>query len=112
MSLPTQDEVGKWVEYNFGPYDKDDYQRKLTIVAGLAEEVGEVMRCVTKAEQGIRGSWGQWMQDLEAELADVYIKLVDVANCYDIDLETSIARRWRSVSERDWVKYPKNGRSG
>ena len=98
-----QEECDVWVNRNF------PNRSKAAVIGGLGEEVGEVLRACVKHDQGIRGTADEWMYELEKELGDVFIKLCDVANFYDIDLELAIVNRWHSVQKRDWVTDPEKG---
>jgi NTP pyrophosphatase (non-canonical NTP hydrolase) len=94
------EEICSWQHRNFG------VGSALVAVAGLGEEVGEVMRCAVKDHQGIRGTHEEWMTELGKELGDAYIKLVDVARYYGIDLDEAITNRWDVIRRRDWLADP------
>lgn len=94
-------DIAAWVERNFG-----ETRSPLSVVGGLAEETGEVCRAAVKDDQGIRGTHEEWMEELQKEVGDVYIKLVDVATFYGFDLQDAIEKRWSSIRMRDWVKDP------
>lgn len=98
-----QDDVVTWRDYNFGN------ENELATVAGLAEETGEVCRAAVKMSQGIRGSREEWLDEIEKEVADVFIKLMDVSSFYGFDLATAIQSRWSSVRQRNWIDNPKSG---
>lgn len=96
-----QDEIGEWQEYNFPA--KTPFDNAISTL-GLVEEVGEMCRSIVKMEQGIRGTREEWMEDLKKELGDVFIKLCDVSNRYDVNLSNAIHDRWQNVRKRDWQK--------
>lgn len=97
-----QTAIAAWLKQNFPD------RNALTVVAGTAEEVGELCRAAVKLEQGIRGTEAQWRAEIEKEVGDVFIKLADVADYYGIDLADAIVVRWASVRARDW----RNNRKG
>jgi NTP pyrophosphatase (non-canonical NTP hydrolase) len=98
-----QEDFNVWHDHNF----KDS--NELETIAGLAEEAGEVCRAAVKMSQGIRGTREDWMDELEKECGDVFIKLMDVAGFYGFDLTTAIQARWKSVRQRNWVDDPSKG---
>jgi NTP pyrophosphatase (non-canonical NTP hydrolase) len=91
-----QGDISAWIAHNFPD------RQPLGVVAGLAEETGEVCRAAVKMEQGIRGTREEWLGELGNELADVFIKLVDVADFYGLNLAVCIHNRWAVVRLRDW----------
>lgn len=92
-----------WLVSNFGP-DGLDTRSELTVVLGFSEEAGELARPVVKMNQGIRGTREEWLGKLQEEIGDVFIKLVDIADWYGLDLVDVIEARFAEISERDWVK--------
>lgn len=91
-----QHHVDVWVNHNFPHRDWG------TVAAGTAEEVGELMRCCVKLEQGIRGTREEWLDEMSKEVADVLIKLMDVCSFYGIDFGRAVLDRWDTVSQRDF----------
>lgn len=93
------EEVLEWTEHNFEPnYD--------ACVWGTIEEFGELMRCLTKIRQGIRGSRQEWEEELGKEAGDVIIKLVQVMDFHGMSLSDCLEERWETVSKRDWKANP------
>ena len=97
-----QAEGWKWVQHNF-PNGKP-YQPLL----GVAEEVGELAHAHLKAEQGIRNTTSE---DKEDAIGDIIIYLADYCNRNGLDIQHSLEIAWETASKRDWVKFPKNGRT-
>jgi len=93
-------EIANWVENNFRA------ETRATITLGIAEEAGEVCRAVLKQQQGIRGTYEEWDEEIKKELADVYIKLVHLASFIGWDLSKLIETRWIEIQKRDWIKNP------
>lgn len=99
--------IEDWMLSNFGPAGLDT-RSAVTVTAGMTEEVGELMRCVTKLEQGIRGTREEWLAEMKKEIGDVFIKLVDIADWYAIDILEAIHNRfYDDIQPRDWVKDQK-----
>lgn len=96
-----KDVVEAWLAYNFSN------ETRVTAALGLCEEVGEVARAVLKQEQGIRGTWEEWDEEIKKELSDVYVKLIHVAMICGFDLDEAVAQRWEVLRQRDWVNNPK-----
>lgn len=98
-----QTEQKLWASKNFG--NKPSYQSLL----GVMEEAGELAHAHLKAEQQIRN------QDYDAKkqdaIGDIMIYLMDYCNREGYDLQDIITQTWSEVCKRDWVKYPKNGRT-
>ena len=89
-----------WQNRNF-PMGKP-YQPLL----GALEELGELAHAHLKCEQGIRDTK---QEDKEDAVADVIIYLVDYCNRNNIDMQKTVVETWNKVSQRDWIKYPKDG---
>ena len=96
-----QEDIAAWAKRNFPDENRE------TVVLGLAEEVGEMARAALKRYQGIRGTAREWELELRKEIGDVLIKLIHVAEVWDIDLTQAVLERWDEVSRRDFVTNPK-----
>jgi NTP pyrophosphatase (non-canonical NTP hydrolase) len=95
-----------WVEHNF-PNSTELWVPAL----GVAEEAGELCHAILKMSQGIRGTKQEHRAAVEDAVGDICIYLMDLCNKMDLSFELSILRTWREVRQRDWIKYPKNGRT-
>lgn len=93
-----RDELLAWVRYNFPS------ESRVTSTLGLAEEAGEVCRAVLKQEQKLRGSYEEWDEEIKKELADVYVKIEQLADMCGWDLHDLIEDRWLELKKRDWIK--------
>jgi NTP pyrophosphatase (non-canonical NTP hydrolase) len=102
-----QKEIGDWSWENFGstylPYD-------LAPLLGAVEELGELCRALLKAAQGIRGEYHKHMDDVRDSLGDLVIYLMDFCERNRLDLWECVMQAWSEVRERDWRKYPKDGK--
>lgn len=81
---------------------------------GTVEELGELAGAVLKAEQGIRSgtSAAESKERVEDAVADLVIFLTSFCNTRKIDLESVVWNTWeQEVEPRDWVKFPKDGRT-
>lgn len=89
------DRIAAWVEKHFP--DAPIEWRALV----LAEETGEVMRCIVKMQTGARGTEAEWRENLFIEIGDTFIALQALANSASIDLDDAVARRWSTVERTD-----------
>lgn len=91
-----------WLSHNFP--DQHPYQPLL----GLIEEVGELAHAHLKMEQGIRDST---IADVKDAVGDILIYLASYCNANGIYLTDAANEAWKQVKNRDWIKYPKDGRT-
>lgn len=98
-----QADITAWQIYNF------PNSTEMQVYCGMGEEVGEVLRAVTKRSDGIRGTREDWTRELKKELGDVLIKCFDAARYEGWSLQEVLEERWAVVRERDWQRYPETG---
>lgn len=67
----------------------------------LAEEVGELARCVVKRHHGNRGSTEDWTAELRREMGDVLLVLCNLAHIEGFDLLDAGAERLAVILVRD-----------
>lgn len=102
VGIPTwQQRAGEWTDSRFP--DDDLSQRGLV----LGEETGEVLRCILKARQNIRGGTDRWMDELPKEAADVFFCLVALAHRAGFDLLDAIEERWLDLAGRTYDRPEK-----
>lgn len=89
-------EVGVWIDSRF---PDDTIERRGLI---LAEETGEIVRCILKAAQQIRGGSDHWNDQLPDEVGDGLISLLGICHRAGIDVDQAIALRWREVRQRTY----------
>lgn len=90
--------AGGWTDSRFP--DDDLKQRGLV----LGEETGEVLRCILKAEQDIRGGRDKWLAELPDEVADVFFCLAAIAHRAGFNLSAAIFRRWNELNQRHYER--------
>lgn len=101
-----QGSVLAWSKHNF----KD--QEEINPAMGAVEEMGELMHAILKERQGIRNpknDEGSWDDDIKDAVGDVVVYLMDYCGRRGIDFWDAVELTWIEVSQRDWIKFPKNG---
>lgn len=94
-----------WLDHNFGQQRTNPHQGLL----GVVEEIGELAHAHLKLEQGIRLNENHVAKARDA-VGDLVIFLAGYCTCMGWDLAGCVSDAWAEVSQRDWVKYPTNGR--
>jgi len=106
MSLKQlQDEQRPWVAHNF-PGRQPFYP-----LLGAMEELGELAHAHLKGLQGIRHTPEEIKLMKQDAVADIIIYLSDYCSAEGLCLMTAVETAWREVRERDWVKFPTDGRT-
>ena len=100
-----QMEVASWVDYNF-PNSKP-YRPLL----GAVEELGELCHAQLKSEQGIRGDDALHQKEKIDAVGDIIVYLCDYCSQCGISLEAAVRDTWDKVKQRNWIMFPKNGRT-
>ncbi len=100
-----QAQVGLWSRRNF-PKNKPYFP-----LLGAFEECGELAHAHLKQEQGIRGTIAEHEAAKKDAVADIVIYLADYCERHDIDMASAVEETWDQVRTRDWIKFPKNGRT-
>jgi NTP pyrophosphatase (non-canonical NTP hydrolase) len=67
----------------------------------MTEEVGEVAKAIRK-ELGFDGNKPENIDHLAEELVDVLNYVLDIANNYNVDLESAFRAKWIKNSTRTW----------
>lgn len=99
-----QSEVAEWGRRNF-PNAKEHQP-----LLGVQEECGELAHAHLKMEQGIRGTQEEHFAAKEDAVGDIMIFLAHYCYLNRIDLENATLNAWNHVKDRDWIKFPKNGK--
>ena len=99
-----QEQVARWSVENFG------HQPLYRALMGIAEEVGELMHCRLKFEQGIR-QYSQTRFEVESAdaIGDIIIYLADYCDRLGLSLEDCVRTTWARVRQRDWRKDREKG---
>lgn len=97
--------VSEWSNHNF-PNNKPHMP-----LLGVSEEVGELCHAHLKMEQGIRGNLDEHKAAKADAVGDTIIYLADYCNRNDLSLELCVRAAWNEVKDRDWIKFPKNGKT-
>ena len=78
----------------------------------MADEVGQLCHYILKRTQRIReGADGKVTMEISDAFADVVIYGINLMSKEGVDAEKVLDKTIKSVLERDWVKYPYNGRT-
>lgn len=97
-----QIEIEEWRRRNF-PGSSANQQ-----LFGIVEELGELCHSILKQEQGIRTNENHIAKERDA-IGDMLIFLLNYCSFRDYILENIIRDTWKEVSQRDWIKYKKDG---
>lgn len=69
----------------------------------LAEEVGELMKCIRKSHADMRIDQNKvYEMDTAGEIADILIVLTTIANKLDLDIEQAFRAKEEKNKLRDW----------
>lgn len=80
-------------------WTKDSYAEKFLL---FTEEVGELAKAIRKTQGLYQEKASQKHLELEEEFADVLSYLLDLANCFQIDLETAFREKEQVNATRTW----------
>src|SRR6266705_4631449 len=80
-------------------WNKDNYAEKFLL---FTEEVGELAKAIRKNQGLYQEKARQKHLELEEEFADVLSYLLDLANCFQVDLETAFREKEQVNSARTW----------
>lgn len=86
-------------------------KKKYHGLLGAVEELGELCHTYLKAEQGIRAGADGWKENAADCVADTIIFLASFCNTHGIVMQHAVDDAWSEVSQRDWIAYPKDGRT-
>lgn len=97
-------EHSEWAQRNWPGY------APYRAVLGMMEELGELSHAHLKTIDGIRGTAESHSLKERDALGDLLLFACAFASAQGYDLETILNETWEQVSQRDWIKYPLNGR--
>lgn len=69
----------------------------------LGEEIGELFKAIRKSE-GIAIDPASKINNIEDEIADIFIYLCSIANRFDINIEQAFLKKEEINKQRKWVK--------
>ena len=100
----VQDEHRSWQLHNFGP------PSVVESLIGVTEELGELSHAYLKNRQGIRLNENH-EEKMKDAVGDLLIYLIAFCEAKRFDLEDILQKTWDEVRQRDWVKFPNNGKT-
>lgn len=80
-------------------WTKDNYAEKFLL---FTEEIGELAKAIRKTHGLYQEHARQNSLNLEEEFADVLSYLLDLANCFGVDLEQAFRAKERINATRTW----------
>ena len=100
----VQKESKEWRERNFPHYSTEQ------MLLGVVEEVGELAHSHLKQSQNIRNNEDHVSKAKDA-VGDILIYMLGYCSLRDFNIEEILQETWDEVKQRDWVKFPNNGRT-
>lgn len=100
-----QNEADEWQRRNF------PNSSALETILGVVEEVGELVHTILKSRQGIRYNEVEARYKMRDAVGDIVMYLINFCNYMGWDFAEVVEETWEQVKDRDWVKYPKNGKT-
>ena len=80
-------------------WTKDTYAEKFLL---FTEEIGELAKAIRKTKGLYQEKAKEKNLELEEEFADVLSYLLDLANCFQVDLEKAFREKERVNQSRKW----------
>ncbi|GCE46073.1 NTP pyrophosphatase (non-canonical NTP hydrolase) [Thermosporothrix hazakensis] len=80
-------------------WTKDSYAEKFLL---FTEEIGELAKAIRNAQGLYQEQAKQKRWELEEEFADVFSYLLDLANAFQVDLETAFRKKEEINAGRTW----------
>jgi len=105
-----QHEREEWVKHNFPNSGVKEH------TLGVCEEAGELAHAILKMAPGtendsaIRGEKQEHLDAAADALGDIFMYMCGVATDLNLSLSDCIQATWEEVQQRDWRKYPLNGK--
>ncbi|MFP3951123.1 MAG: nucleotide pyrophosphohydrolase [Candidatus Bathyarchaeia archaeon] len=96
----AQELVDEWIRQF-----EEGYWPPLSMLASLAEEVGELAREINHREKIKRKKESEPERDIGLELADILFSLICLANHYEVDLEGKFMETIEKYSRRDTDRW-------
>lgn len=86
-------------------------QQPWELLLGIQEEVGELSRAHLKQHQKIRGTSEGWEEKGKDAVGDILVFLAGYCAARGWSLQECVEKATTEVFQRDWTKYPNNGRT-
>jgi len=99
-----QEQVGEWARRNFPNAEKWEP------LLGAVEELGELAHAHLKIHQSIRLN-EQLQEKREDAVGDIIVYLAHYCELCGINLDDCVTKTWSQVEQRDWKKFPINGKT-
>jgi NTP pyrophosphatase (non-canonical NTP hydrolase) len=98
---PTLPELQKYMDEicKERGWTKDSYAEKFLL---FTEEIGELAKAIRKTQGLYQEKASQKHPELEEEFADVLSYLLDLANYFQVDLETAFREKEQINATRTW----------
>lgn len=107
-----QEKHKPWSAHNFNTvYPSPDTLGQVLPILGLSEEVGELAHAILKKSQGIRGSTEHHDAKAKDAIGDIVVFLCSVCSANGWDLQELVEAAWDEIKDRDFKKFPTNGRT-
>lgn len=103
--IEIQAEHKAWIARNFPTQTRDE------VVLGMVEEMGELAHHLLKRAQGIRGDGVDHDAEIRDACADLVIFMLGLADHEGFFVQDAVEEAWMQVRERDWVRFPHDGRT-
>jgi NTP pyrophosphatase (non-canonical NTP hydrolase) len=100
----VQVEHEAWQLHNFG------FPSVVESLIGITEELGELSHAYLKNRQGIRLNENH-EEKMKDAVGDLLIYLIAFCEAKGFDLEDILQKTWDEVRQRDWIKFPNNGKT-
>jgi NTP pyrophosphatase (non-canonical NTP hydrolase) len=105
-----QERSDAWRAANFSDTNRDPDSQFL----GMVEEMGELAHARLKLDQQIRGGAlgaAQLLSDERDAVGDLVIYLCGYCSARNLSLQECVEQAWEEVRQRDWKKFPVDGRT-
>lgn len=87
-------------------------QHALRMSIGMGEEVGEIFHHMLKGSQGVRGGrTGYDIDQISNGVIDTFIYGMQLLTAIGVSVEDVLDKVTQEVLERDWNKFPTNGKT-
>lgn len=107
--LGVGEEVGELVEATVAA--DADAPASIASLFGLVAALGRLNHAHLKADQGIRGTPEQHRAAKMDSIGDILIYMADYCNKHHLSMRECLEMAWAAIKDRDWQRFPRNGRT-